>query len=268
MKLLNVNEKGLKKVSSSRNLFNLSGKVAIITGASRGLGKAMALGLSERGVKVVVTDVLDVKGVVGEIKKRGREALGLKVDVSKKKSVVKMVQQAVKKFKRVDILINNAGILRAGPAEKMSEKDWDDVIKINLKGQFLCAQEVGKRMIKQKSGRIINIASIAGKMAFNQAVSYDASKAGIILITKDLAIEWGKYGVLVNAICPGVFATKMTEGFLRDKGFLQMVKARVPLGRYAKPEELVGAAIFLASDASSYVNGHALVVDGGWTAGL
>jgi 2-deoxy-D-gluconate 3-dehydrogenase len=268
MKLSNVNEKGLKKVLSSRNLFNLSGKVAVVTGASRGLGKAMALGLSEAGAKVVVTDVLEVDIAVKEIKKRGREVLGLKVDVSRKKDVVRMVQQTVKKFGRIDILINNAGILKMTPAEKISEKDWDKVININLKGQFLCAQEVGKRMLKQKSGRIINIASVAGKFGFAGISSYNASKAGIILLTKTLAVEWGKHGINVNAICPGVFATKMIEGLLKDTGFLKMIKTRVPLGRYADPKELVGAAVFLASEASSYVNGHALVVDGGWTAGL
>ncbi len=251
-----------------KNLFNLSGKVAIVTGASRGLGKAIALGLSEAGAKLVVTDVLGVDKVVKDIKRRGRDVLGLKVDVSRKSNVVRMVQRAVKKFGQIDILINNAGILKMSPAEKISEKDWDAVIAVNLKGQFLCAQGVGKQMLKQKSGRIINMSSIAGKMAFSQAASYDASKAGVILLTKDLAVEWGGKGVLVNAICPGVFATKMTEGFLKDSGFLKMVKSRVPLGRYAKPEELVGAAVFLSSEASSYINGHALVVDGGWTAGL
>lgn len=251
-----------------KNLFNLSGKVAVVTGASRGLGKAMALGLSEAGAKVVVSDVLGIEGTVKEIKKRGRDVLGMKADVSKKRDVVRMFQKAVKKFKKVDILINNAGILRMAPAEKMSEKDWDQTITINLKGQFLCAQEAAKKMIKQKSGRIINIASIAGKAGFANIVAYNASKAGVILMTKTMAVEWGRKGVLVNAICPGVFATKMTEGMLKDAGFLKQIKTRVPLGRYAAPKELVGAAVFLASDASSYVNGHALVVDGGWTAGL
>lgn len=250
------------------SLFNLSGKVAIVTGASRGLGKAMALGLSERGAKIVATDVLGVKETVAEINNKGREALGLKVDVTKKKDVVKMVQRAVKKFKRVDILINNAGVLMMSPLEKMKEKDWDKTMAINLKGQFLCAREVGKQMIKQKSGRIINISSVAGKMAFGGIGAYNASKAGVILLTKSLAVEWGKYGINVNAICPGVFATAMTKGLLKDIGFLKMIKTRVPLGRYAKPEELVGVAVFLSSGASSYVNGHALVVDGGWTAGL
>lgn len=251
-----------------KGLFNLAGKVAIVTGASRGLGKALALGLAEAGANVVVSDILDVKDTLDEIKKKGREALGMKIDVSKKKSIKELVQKTLAKYHQIDILVNNAGILRIAPAAEMKEEDWDKVIEVNLKGQFLCAQEVGKQMIKQKSGKIINIASIAGKQAYAQAASYDASKAGVILLTKDLAVEWGKYNIQVNAVCPGVFATDMTNNLLKNKAFAEMIKARVPLGRYAQPEELVGTVIYLASPASSYTTGHALVVDGGWTAGL
>ncbi|MFH1774962.1 MAG: 3-oxoacyl-ACP reductase family protein [Methanobacteriota archaeon] len=249
-------------------LFDLTGKVAIVTGASRGLGRAMAVGLAGAGANVVVTDVLDTSETVEEIKKLGGKAIGIKADVSKKGDVERMVQQTIEKFGRVGILVNNAGIFRMAPAEAMKEEDWDKVIAVNLKGQFLCAQEVGKRMIKQKSGKIINMASVAGKLAFAQSAAYNASKAGIILMTKTLAVEWGKYNIQVNAICPGVFATAMTENFLKDKNFLQMIKTRVPLARYGEPEELVGAVIYLASNASDYMTGHALVIDGGWTAGL
>lgn len=250
------------------DLFDLTGKVAIITGASRGLGKAMAIGLAEAGANMVIADVLDVTETVKEIKNTGREAIGIKVDVSKKKDVAAMVKKTINKFGKIDILVNNAGIFRMSPAEEIKEQDWDKVMAVNLKGQLLCAQEAGKQMIKQKSGKIINLASVAGKFAFAQAAAYNASKAGIILLTKTLAIEWGKHNIQVNAICPGVFATAMTEDFLKDKSFVQMIKAKVPLARYGKPKELIGTAIFLASDASSYLTGHALVVDGGWTAGL
>ncbi len=249
-------------------LFDLTGKVAIVTGASRGLGRAMAVGLAGAGANVVVTDVLDTSETVEEIKKLGGKAIGIKADVSKKGDVERMVQQTIEKFGRIDILVNNADIFRMAPAEAMKEEDWDKVIAVNLKGQFLCAQEVGKRMIKQKSGKIINMASVAGKLAFAQSAAYNASKAGIILMTKTLAVEWGKYNIQVNAICPGVFATAMTENFLKDKNFLQMIKTRVPLARYGEPEELVGTVIYLASKASDYMTGHALVIDGGWTAGL
>ena len=249
-------------------MFEISNKIAIVTGASRGLGKAIAIGLAKAGANVVVTDVLDVSGTVNEIKKLGQDVIGIKVDVSKKQDIEKVVQQAITKFGKIDILVNNAGILRMGNAESMKQEDWEKVIQVNLTGQFLCAQAVGKQMIKQKSGKIINIASIAGLGGYAQSAPYSASKAGIILMTKTLAVEWGQHNIQVNAICPGVFATDMTDNFLKDKQFMEMIKARVPLRRYANPDELVGTVIYLASKSSDYMTGHALVIDGGWTAGL
>jgi len=250
------------------DLFDLTGKVAVVTGASRGLGKAIAIGLATAGANVVVTDVLDTSEAVREIKNLGREAIGIKVDVSKKEDINSMVQQAVKKFGRIDILVNNAGILRMSPTEDINEGDWNLVMGINLKGQFLCAQAVGKQMIKQKSGNIINMASVAGQFGFPMAAAYDCSKGGVILLTKALAAEWAKYNVRVNAIAPGVFETPMTSDMLKTKEFNQTIKMNVPMGRPGNPKELAGVVVFLASDASSYVTGHVLVVDGGWTAGL
>jgi methylmalonyl-CoA mutase cobalamin-binding domain/chain len=250
------------------NIFSLKGKIAIVTGASRGLGKAMAIGLAQAGVKVIVTDVLDTTKTVEELKKYTHEVLGLKVDVASQSDIQSMVQQIIKRFGRIDILVNNAGILRTGDAEKLKKEDWDKVIQINLTGEFLCAQAVGAQMIKQKSGSIINIASIAGLGGYASSAPYSASKAGVILMTKTLAVEWGKYNVRVNAICPGVFATDMTTDYLQDKQFKEMIKSRVPLGRHANPDELVGTVIYLASEASEYVTGHALIIDGGWTAGM
>lgn len=247
------------------DLFNLDGKVAIVTGASRGLGKSMAIGLAKAGADVVVTDILDISEVVEEIEKIGRKSIGLLVDVCNKSSIETMVKETLKKFRRIDILVNNAGILRMGVAESMSKDDWDKVIDVNLSGQFLCSQEIGKQMIKQKSGKIINIASIAGIGGYSQAVAYNASKAGIISLTKTLAVEWAKYNINVNAICPGVFATDMTEDFLENEEFKKNIKNNVPLGRYATPDEIIGTAIYLASKASDYVTGHSLVIDGGWT---
>ncbi|MEA3255541.1 MAG: glucose 1-dehydrogenase [Candidatus Altiarchaeota archaeon] len=254
--------------SKMNKLFDLTGKVAVVTGASRGLGKAMAIGLAKAGANVVATDILDISETVDEIKKLQGEAVEIKADISKKGDVEAMVHQTIERFGGVDILVNNAGILRMAPAETMKEEDWDKVIAVNLKGQFLCAREVGRQMIKQKSGKIINIASVAGKFAFNQSAAYNASKAGVILMTKTLAVEWGKYNIQVNAICPGAFATAMIEDSLKDEGFLEMIKTRVPLARYGEPEELTGTVIYLASKASDYMTGHALVIDGGWTAGL
>lgn len=250
------------------DLFNLEGKTAIVTGASRGLGRSMAIGLAKAGADVVVTDILDTSKTVNEIKKLNRESFGLKVDVSNKSDVEAMVKNILEKFGNIDILVNNAGILRTGNAEVLDKEDWDKVLKVNLTGQFLCAQAVGRQMIKQKSGSIINIASIAGLGGYASSVPYSASKAGVILMTKTLAVEWGKHNVRVNAICPGVFATDMTDAYLKDKQFKDMIKNNVPLGRHAKPDELVGTVVYLASKASDYTTGHALVIDGGWTAGI
>jgi NAD(P)-dependent dehydrogenase (short-subunit alcohol dehydrogenase family) len=248
--------------------FDLTGKTAIVTGASRGLGKAMALGLAQAGANIVITDVLDTKEAVKEIELLGVKAMGLKVDVTKSKDIDSMVKKTLQKFKRIDILINNAGVYFPTPVATMAEKDWDKIISVDLKGNMMCARAVGKEMIKQKSGVIVNTASVAGIMAFAQSSAYNASKAAVIMLTKTLAMEWAAYGIRVNAICPGIFATDMTKGTIADKGFKTMIKTRIPMARYATPDELMGAVLYLASDASSYTTGHALVVDGGWTAGL
>ena len=249
-------------------LFSLAGKVAIVTGASRGLGRAIATGLAEAGASIVAADILDPSEMVEELTRLGRQALGLRVDVTKRADVEAMVRRAVEKLGRVDILVNNAGIFRTAAAEDLAEEDWDRVIEVNLKGQFLCAREAGQQMMKQQSGVIINVASVAGILAFAQSAAYNASKAGIILLTKTLAVEWGKHNIRVNAICPGLFHTAMTQDLADTEEFRGMVKARVPLGRGGQPEELMGTVIYLASEASRYMTGHALVVDGGWTAGL
>lgn len=248
-----------------KKYFDLSGKTAIITGSSRGLGLAMALGLARQGANIVVTDVLDTKKAVKQIEKQGVKVMGLKVDVTKPKQIEAMVKKVVGKFKKIDILINNAGIYYPTPLPKTKEKDWNRILDVNLKGAEMCAHAVGQQMLKQKSGAIINIASIAGINAFGMSSAYNCSKAALIMLTKTLAAEWAAKGIRVNAICPGIFATDMTKGLLKDSGFQKMVKASVPMGRYAVPEELAGAAVYLASDEASYTTGHALVVDGGWT---
>jgi len=249
-------------------LFDLTGKVALVTGASRGLGNAMALGLAKAGADVVAADILAPSETVGRIKELGGESVGVMVDVTKKSDIEDMVGKALEKFGSIDILVNNAGILKMGPTEDFGEEDWIKVISVNLRGQFLCSQAVGRQMIRQKSGNIINIASVAGQFGFPMAAAYDCSKGGVILLTKALAAEWAKYNIRVNAIAPGVFETPMTEGMLDTDEFRQTIRTNVPMGRSGKPEELAGAAVFLASEASSYITGAVLVVDGGWTAGL
>jgi NAD(P)-dependent dehydrogenase (short-subunit alcohol dehydrogenase family) len=251
-----------------KNLFDLTDKYAIVTGAGRGLGRAMAIGLASAGAVVAATDIIDMKSTIDEIHKFEKRAFSLKVDVSQKADVDLMIQKVLKIFPHVDILINNAGILKMSPAETLKEDDWEKVLKVNLTGQYLCAQAVGKHMISQKSGSIINIASVAGLFGSAQSLAYGVSKAGVILMTKNLAVEWGKHNIRVNAICPGVFATDMTDEFLKNKQMWEPMKVSIPLGRYATADELVGTAVYLASDASAYITGHSLIIDGGWTAGL
>ncbi|HMA83648.1 MAG TPA: SDR family NAD(P)-dependent oxidoreductase [Candidatus Thermoplasmatota archaeon] len=255
-------------MTMNNDLFNLDGKVAIITGAARGLGKSIAVGLAKFGAHVVITDVIDTSGTLEEIKKFDDQSFDLQVDVSDESDVETMIKKTIDHFGSIDILVNNAGILKTANAEDFSEDDWKKVIDVNLNGVFLCAQAAGKQMIEQKSGKIINISSIAGLSGYASSVAYSASKAGVISLTKTLAAEWGKHNIQVNAICPGVFATNMTEDYLKDEDFKEMIKTKVPLSRYAKSDELIGTIIYLASNASDYMTGHALVIDGGWTSAL
>ncbi len=249
-------------------MFELNDKVAVVTGGSRGIGKGIALVLARAGADIAIADVLDAGDAVKEIEALGRKAISVKTDVSNKKSVDSMIKEVVSNFGKIDIMVNNAGILRLAQIENMEEKEWEKVIDVNLKGCFLCSQAAGKEMIKQKSGSIINIASVAGIAAYQQGAAYSASKAGIILLTKALAGEWGKHGIRVNAICPGAIQTDMTKGMLEDEKMKQGIIMQVPLGRIGVPEDIGEAALFLASDAAGYVTGHALVADGGWTANL
>ena len=257
---------------SSNSVFDLTGKVSIVTGSAAGLGQTMAIGLAKHGSDISVVDInVDrAKSVAKEIESLGRRALIIKVDVTQKPEVDKMVEKLLDEFGKIDVLVNSAGIARRAKAEEMSEKDWDEVISVNLKGVFLCCQAVGKVMIKQESGKIINIASVVGQRGlfhpFDLACSYCTSKGGVIQLTRALAAEWAKYNVRVNAIAPTYFMTKMTRPLLENKEFLDYLKWKIPLQRPGKPEELVGPVVFLASDASSMITGHILNVDGGWTA--
>lgn len=249
-------------------LFDLAGKTAIVTGAGRGLGRAIALGLARAGADVAVSDIIDTRETVDAIRGLGRKAVSVKADVGDEESVKELAEKTVTELGNIDILVNNAGIFRTSPAEDTNPGDWDAVLGVNLKGQLLCAREAGRRMIKQGSGKIINISSVAGLAAFPGSAAYNASKAGVILLTKTLATEWGKHNIQVNAVCPGFFETEMTRDLAGDSSFMAFIRERVPLGRGASPEELAGTAVFLASRASDYVTGHALVIDGGWTARL
>ncbi len=250
-----------------KEMFDLRGEKAIVTGAAQGLGEQMALGLAEAGADVAVVDInIDRAAKVAEsIQNLGRESISIKADVTKVSDVENMVRIVKDRFGKIDILINNAGIANHLPAEEISKEEWDSVIEINLSGTFLCAQAVGREMIKQKKGNIINISSMSGLIVNipQPQIHYNTSKAGVIMITKSLAGEWAKYNIRVNAIAPGYMRTPLV-----DKVFPKYGKgwsSLTPMGRIGDPSEIKGPALFLASKASSFVTGSVLVMDGGYT---
>ena len=253
-------------------MFNLKNKVAIVTGARRGLGRTHALTLAQAGAKVVVSDISleDCEKVVKEIKKQKGEALAVKSDVSKKQEVEELVRKAVDKWGKIDILINNAGICQFKPFLELTEEEWDRTININLKGYFLCSQAAVKEMAKQKSGVIVNIASVAmGQQGIGlpNIVHYCASKGGIVAMTEAMALELAPYNIRVNAIAPGMIDTPMVDTVKQDPKSIEGLLARVPLHRMGEPQEVSNLVLFLASDESSYMTGSTVVVDGGWLAG-
>lgn len=252
-------------------MFDLTGKVALVTGAQRGMGRADALALAHQGAAVIVTDI-DVKAcqeVADAIQKAGGKATAYAMDVSSKKQVDAVFDAVLKEWKKLDILVNNAGVFLPKPALELTEQDWQKTIDINLKGYFLCAQRAAKEMSKRKSGRIINIASIASGqvgVGFMGAAHYSASKGGIIGMTETMALEWGPLGITVNAIGPGAIDTPMVGDIKKSPEALKSITSRVPLGRMGTPEEIAAAVVFLASDEASYVTGATLFVDGGYLA--
>jgi 2-deoxy-D-gluconate 3-dehydrogenase len=248
------------------NLFDLSGKVAIITGASTGLGQGMSLGLAEAGADLVLVDYVPSTETEEMIKKISRKTLMLELNLMKMESIATIVEKAIKTFSKIDILVNNAGIIRRTPAIDFSEKDWDEVMQINSKTVFFLSQACARDMMKRKYGKIINISSL---LAFQGGIfvpSYAASKGAVAQITKSMANEWAKDGITINAIAPGYMATNNTKALRQDEVRAKAILDRIPAGRWGLPADVQGAAIFLASPASDYVNGHVLIVDGGWMA--
>ncbi len=241
----------------------LKDKIAIITGSARGIGKAIAHKLAQNGATVVICDLKmdDVKPTVDEFKSEGLNAVGLEINVTDMKSVESLVDEVMNKFGRVDILVNNAGITRDALIVRMDEADWDSVLSVNLKGTFNCTKCVAKIMMKQRSGKIVNIASIMGIIGNVGQANYSASKAGVIALTKTTAKELGRRGINVNAIAPGFIATKMTEA-LPESQKEKIIEA-IPLGCVGYPEDVANAVAFLVSDSARYITGHVLQVDGG-----
>jgi len=253
------------EIKLSDKVFDLTNKVAIVTGGASGIGYGMALGLARYGADVVIADLNLPKAskVKEEIEKLGRKSLALKVDVTSLYSVKKMAKESLKKFNKINILVCSAGVSINIPALETSEEGWDRVVDINLKGTFLCNQTVGRIMVEQGGGKIINISSVSGQLGHPNHSPYAASKGGVVLLTKALAVEWAKYNINVNSIAPGYTKTPLTEKRLSDKKFYKDVISKIPMGRLGKIEDIIGPIVFLASDASNYVTGHTLFVEGG-----
>ncbi|MCL5406622.1 MAG: 3-oxoacyl-ACP reductase FabG [Deltaproteobacteria bacterium] len=250
---------------NSSKLFGLDGKVALVTGCSRGLGKAIAVGLAESGCSLILAGVTPPEETVRQIENIGSRYITVHLDVSDESSVVQMVEKALSAYNKVDILVNNSGITQTGhvATEDLSVEEWDKIMRVNLRGTFLCSKYIGKHMIESGGGSIVNIASTGAFKGVPRAPAYCASKAGVVLLTKSLALEWARYNIRVNAVAPHYMETDMTKGLMAaDKVYSALVN-QIPMRRFAKPEEIVGSVLFLSSPAASYLTGTVVVADGG-----
>ncbi|TET17324.1 MAG: glucose 1-dehydrogenase [Dehalococcoidia bacterium] len=250
------------------DLFDLTGKVAIVVGGAGGIGRALALGIAECGADVIIASrqLGHLERVAEEIRAKGRKALAVTVDVTQEQSVVDMVTHILEEFPRIDILVNAAGIAIRKPADSFPIDEWQKVMDINARGTFLCCQAVGRVMIKQHSGKIINVSSVRGRYGLPaDYAAYCASKGAVDTLTRTLACEWAKYNVLVNAVAPTIVETDLTRPALADPEYAKRMKSRIPIGRWAMPEDIVGPTVFFASKASDFVTGQILYIDGGVT---
>ena len=249
--------------------FSLSGKCGIVTGAGSGIGRAMANGLAEAGARVAIAgrnfDRLQV--AAGEMSNAGLNAMPVQFDISKTENIPTLVDQVHEEFGRIDFLFNNAGTIHRAPAEKFPKEEWDRVIQVNLTGPFVLAQTVARKMIDQKiKGKIINTSSLIAVFGGKTVPAYAASKGGLTQLTKAMCNDWGQYGIRVNAIGPGWVKTELTQALQSDESRYREITARIPLGRWADPDDLAGLAVFLASDASNYITGQVIFIDGGYLA--
>jgi NAD(P)-dependent dehydrogenase (short-subunit alcohol dehydrogenase family) len=247
---------------------DLTNRVAVVVGGTSGIGRAIALGLAEAGADVAPTGRREkqVQQVAGEVEQRGRRSLALTSDVSDTKSIQKLADTVIEKFGKVDILVNAAGRTVRRPTLDVSDAEWEGILDTNLTGMLRTCRAFGRHMIERRYGRIINIGSLTSLVALQEVAAYGASKAGVAALTKSLAVEWAPHGVCVNAILPGVFRTALNEGLLDGTDRGRELLMRTPMRRFGQPEEVAGAAVFLASEAASFVTGHLLTVDGGFLA--
>ena len=247
--------------------FSLEGKVAIVTGCSTGLGQGIALGLAEAGAHIVGVDYVEAPETKAKVEALGKKFLGITANLMTTEPVQAIIDKAVKEFGKVDILINNAGIIRRQDAIEFTEQNWDDVININLKTVFFFSQAIAKQFLAQNTGgKIINIASMLSFQGGIRVPSYTASKSAVMGITRALANEWAQHNINVNAIAPGYMATNNTQALREDEDRSKAILDRIPAGKWGTPEALAGAAVFLASQAAAYINGYTVAVDGGWLA--
>jgi gluconate 5-dehydrogenase len=250
------------------NLFDLTGKVAIVVGGHGGIGHTLALGLADFGADVAITsrNLEPLKKVAEEIQAKGRKTLSVTVDVVHEESVAEMVKKVMEIFPRIDILVNAHGLAIRKPAETFPVNEWQQVMDINTRGTWLCCQAVGRVMIKQNSGKIINLSSVRGRYGLPaDYAAYCPSKGAVDTLTRTLACEWAKYNILVNAVAPTIVETELTRTALADPEYAKRMKSRIPLGRWAMPEDIVGATVFFASKASDFITGQVLYIDGGVT---
>jgi gluconate 5-dehydrogenase len=254
----------------STSLFDLSGRTALVTGSSRGLGRAIAEGMARAGARLIIngTDPARVETAVAEFRSAGHAAEGAAFDVTDEAAIVKAFEGLDAKGIAVDILVNNAGIQMRKPLVEFTSADWRKVIETNLTSAFVIGREAARRMIARKRGKIVNIASLASELARPTVGPYTAAKGGIKTLTKSMAVEWAASGIQANAIGPGYMATDMNQALIQNPDFNSWLMSRIPSKRWGRPEELVGAAIFLASAASDYVNGQVIYVDGGMLAAM